>query len=116
MVTAGPGGSRITSLAGAGTWQVAATANPTQRAVADAAWHVAAGVIAGASSSLSVDGGTTTGTTTVFATPVAPAAFRSGATATTLLSMEAGIIDNVILSAGQISSLNTNARTWWSIP
>jgi hypothetical protein len=30
--------------------------------------------------------------------------------------MEGGIVDNAILSAGQISSLNTNARSWWAIP
>lgn len=114
-VSAGPGGSRIVGVAAAANWQLASSAGTITRAAADGAWHVAAGVVAGASSSLSVDGGTTTGSVTPFATAVAPFGFRGAAT-TPQISMEGGIVDNAILSAGQISSLNTNARSWWAIP
>jgi hypothetical protein len=113
-LTLGGAGSRL-SAPSAATWQVQAGAGLITRAATDAVWHVAAGVVNGASSSLSIDGGTTAGSTTNSVAAAAPA-FTRGGPSTTQVSGEAGFINAVVLSAGQIASLNANARAWWGIP
>ena len=109
--------SRIATAAGAANWSLLSSAGSVVRAATDGAWHVAAGVAtAGANlSSLSIDGVTTAGTVTPGVTVGAPLMGRGGAGATQS-TVEGGFIDNAIFSAGQITNLNTNARTWWGIP
>ena len=89
-------------LTGGTSGAIAATAN-------DAVPHAANAVINAASSVVNVDGTETTGTATGNST--AGTINMAGAASTTIYIAESGIIDNVAITSGNRTALNSNQHT-----
>ena len=81
-------------------------------AAADAAWHTAVGVIAGAGSYLGVDGVTVTGSVT--GGTIAGVPGLGGASATSCDSVEAVLWDAYALTSGEAAALANNQRGYWT--
>lgn len=107
----GSGNNRLTTRTAAVGNTLTSASGSINTTATDVQWRSLIGVINGASSGLSVDGTTTTGTVTGNTT--ANVLFITGASTTTCSHTELLIWDNVALSAGQIAALTANQRAYW---
>lgn len=112
-------GSNNAIVATSGTanqWSLFANSTAMNRlSVNDNAWHTGNGTIDNTSSAFLVDGLQVTSPTLNASTVAAAPLWGVSATSTTLRSKESGAIDNVALSSGERSALETNAKNYWGI-
>lgn len=103
------GNNNVLKAFGAGFWGYSTLSG----AAAEGAWHAGQLVINGASSSVAIDGVTTTGTATGTVTAGSPG--FSGVSGTVCNWTEGVLWDNVVLTPAQIAALTANQRAYWGI-
>jgi len=105
--------NRLRITGAAATWSILGGASGSIVANAsNAAFHVAIGVLNGASSVLSIDGTSTTGTATGNTT-AGTIGFGTNGNPNSLRYTEAGVWDTVAFTSGNLTSLCHNAFTYW---
>jgi hypothetical protein len=111
----GASGNRIQSLtATANSWAIHNGAAAVTGVAADNAWHTATGVLNGAGTFINIDGTPFTGSLT--GSVIAGTAGMSGAAATTCNWAEGIVWDNYVLTAGEVTALQTNQKSFWGTP
>lgn len=107
----GSANNRVQTRTGAVGNTLTSASGAINTTATDVQWRSIIGVINGASSGLSIDGTTTTGTVT--GNTNANVLYMTGASTTTCSHTELLVWDNVALSAGQIAALTANQRAYW---
>ena len=108
-------GQNTLSTSGTNQWKLFTNSNTLNFTANSNAWHACNAVINGASSVANLDGTETSGTV-VGSTTAGTIQIPSGQNTSTDQIVEAGFIDNVVLSSGDRTNLRNQQHSYWATP